>query len=374
MNRFIFIEVNNNIKRFINKCKKYSIELHNLNYINKDKIIVKIDKNDYDLIKKYNYYSEIDIYKKIGIDNIKDKLFNQKYFILLFIIMLILMYFVSNIIFKVNVIHSNKNIRELVINELENYGIKKYSYKKSFNELEKIKNQILDNNKNKLEWISITNVGMTTVIRVEERIIDQIKKSKEYCNVISTKDSLITNIYGTKGEIIVNVNDIVKPNDILISGNIILNEENKGYICATGKVMGKVWYNTSITLERVYEKKVYTSKTRFNFTLNNRILRNIKYKNYDKKYLIKTKYFSIYKELEYKLKKYSYNEKESIEKALLEIDNKFKSKLGKNGKILNKKILSKFINNNFVELKVFIITEEDISKQEVLNITEENKE
>ena len=374
MNRFIFIEVNNNIKRFINKCKKYSIELHNLNYINKDKIIVKIDKNDYDLIKKYNYYSEINIYKKIGLDNIKDKIFNQKYFILLFIFLLVFMYFVSNIIFKINVIHSNKNIRELVISELENYGIKKYSYKKSFNELEKIKKQILDNNKNKLEWISITNVGMTTVIRVEERIIDEIKKSKEYCNIISTKDSLITNIYGIKGEIIVNVNDIVKPNDILISGNILLNEENKGYICATGKVMGKVWYNTSITLERVYEKKEYTSKTRFNFTLNNKILRNIKYKNYDKKYLIKTKYFSIYKELEYKLKKYKYNEKESIEKALLEIDNKFKSKLGKNGKILNKKILSKSMNNNIVELKLFIITEEDISKQEVLNISEINKE
>ena len=374
MNRFIFIEVNNNIKRFINKCKKYSIELHNLNYINKDKIIVKIDKNDYDLIKKYNYYSEINIYKKIGLDNIKDKIFNQKYFILLFIFLLVFMYFVSNIIFKINVIHSNKNIRELVISELENYGIKKYSYKKSFNELEKIKKQILDNNKNKLEWISITNVGMTTVIRVEERIIDEIKKSKEYCNIISTKDSLITNIYGIKGEIIVNVNDIVKPNDILISGNILLNEENKGYICATGKVMGKVWYNTSITLERVYEKKEYTSKTRFNFTLNNKILRNIKYKNYDKKYLIKTKYFSIYKELEYKLKKYKYNEKESIEKALLEIDNKFKSKLGKNGKILNKKILSKSMNNNIVELKLFIIPEEDISKQEVLNISEINKE
>ena len=73
MNKFILIVVYNNIKRFIKKCKDYNIELHDLNYIDKNKIIVKINKKDYEDIKKYNYYSEIDIYKKIGIDNIKKK-------------------------------------------------------------------------------------------------------------------------------------------------------------------------------------------------------------------------------------------------------------------------------------------------------------
>lgn len=368
MTKFILIEVNNNIKRFIKKCKSYNIDLHNLNYIDKNKIIVKIRESDYENIKRYNYYCDINIYKKLGIDNIKEKIYKQKYFILLFIMCLIVMYLVSNIILKINVIHSNKKVRELVINELEENGIKKYSIKKDFNKLNEIKNKILENNKNKLEWISITNIGMTYIIRVEERILDEIKKKYNYCNIVSTKDAIITNIYGTSGEIITNINDIVKPNDILISGNIILNEENKGYTCASGKVLGKVWYNTSITVDRTYEKKVYTGKTRYNFTIKNKVLRNRKYNKFDKEYKIKNNFFSIYKEKEYKLNKLKYSEQDSLDKALTEVDKKFKSKLGNEGKILSKKILTKDINENNITLTLFITTEENISKQEKLNI------
>ena len=146
MNKFILIKVTNNIKRFIDKCKKYEIDLHNVTYIDKNKIIVKINKKDLEIIKKYNYYSNIETYSKLGIDNIKEKIYIQKYFILLFILCLIGLYFVSNIILKINVIHSNKKIRELVREELEEYGINKYSYKKDFNKLNEIKNKILEDN------------------------------------------------------------------------------------------------------------------------------------------------------------------------------------------------------------------------------------
>ena len=368
MNKFILIEVTNNIKRFIDKCKKYEIDLHNVTYIDKNKIIVKINKKDLDIIKKYNYYSNIETYSKLGIDNIKEKIYIQKYFILLFILCLIGLYFVSNIILKINVIHSNKKIRELVREELEEYGINKYSYKKDFNKLNEIKNKILEDNKDKLEWISITSVGMTYVVRIEERILDEFKSENEYCNIYSNKEALITRIYSDSGEIIVSENDIVKPNDLLISGTILLNEETKGYTCAGGKVMGKVWYTTNISLEREYYKKEYTGNKRFNFTINKKVLRNNKYTEYDKKYLIKTKYFTLYKELEYKNKKYKYNEKESLERALLEVDNKFKTKLNNNGKVLSKKILSKEITDKSINLSVFVTTEENIAKQEVLSI------
>ena len=367
MNKYIIIKVKNNIKRFINKCNKYNIELYNINYIDKDNIIVKINKEDYKNIKTYNYYSEIEIYRNVGIDSIKEKIFNQKYFLLLFIICLIGMHFISNIILRINVIHSNKNIRELVSDELYEYGIKKYSIKKDFNQIEDIKNKILESNKDKLEWISITNIGMTYVVRVEERIIDKPKVENEYCNVVATKESLVTNIFSDKGEILINVNDLVRKDDILISGNLILNEETKSYTCASGKVMGKVWYNTNITIKRDYLKKEYTGKKRYNFIINHKILKNNKYSKFDKKYIINNRFIKIYKEIEYKEKRYKYNELDSVNKALLEIDNKFKNKLNNNGKVLDKKILNKNINNKEINLNVFVITEENIGKQIELN-------
>ena len=367
MNKYIIINVKNNIKRFINKCNKYNIELYNINYIDKDNIIVKINKEDYKNIKTYNCYSEIEIYRNVGIDYFFNRIDKLKYFILSFILCLVFTYLISNIILRINVIHSNKNIRELVSDELYEYGIKKYSIKKDFNKLEDIKNKILESNKDKLEWISITNIGMTYVVRVEERIIDKPKVENEYCNVVATKESLVTNIFSDKGEILINVNDLVRKDDILISGNLILNEETKSYTCASGKVMGKVWYNTNITIKRDYLKKEYTGKKRYNFIINHKILKNNKYSKFDKKYIINNRFIKIYKEIEYKEKRYKYNELDSVNKALLEIDNKFKNKLNNNGKVLDKKILNKNINNKEINLNVFVITEENIGKQIELN-------
>ena len=208
---------------------------------------------------------------------------------------------------------------------------------------------------------------MTYVVRVEERIIDKPKEENEYCNVVATKESLVTNIFSDKGDILVNVNDLVRKDDILISGNLILNEETKSYTCASGKVMGKVWYNTNITIKRDYLKKEYTGKKRYNFIINHKILKNNKYSKFDKKYIINNRFIKIYKEIEYKEKRYKYNELDSINKALLEIDNKFKNKLNNNGKVLDKKILNKNINNKEINLNVFVITEENIGKQIELN-------
>ncbi len=362
MSNYILIKVTNNINRFIDKCKSNNFELYNITYIKKDIILVKIKKEDFENIKRYNYYSDIEEYKKLGIDNLIDKIYSLKYFILTFIICIILMILSSKIILKIEVIHSNKEVRELLINELESYGIKKFSIKKDFYKIENIKNKILENNKDTLEWISIENIGMTYKIRVEERIKDSYKSDKEYCNIISTKDAIITNIYSTKGEILVNVNDYVHKGDVLISGDIYLNEELTGSMCASGIIYGKVWYNTSINLDLNYQKKEYTKNKRYNLKINNKILFKEKYKNYDKEYIIKNKFIELYKEKEYNIKTYKYNIKEAENLALKEIDNKFKEKLNNNGVIIDKKILKKEINNNKIYMDVFVVTNEIISK------------
>ncbi len=372
MSNYIIISVKNNINRFINKCNKYNIDLYNINYIDKNNIIVKIRKEDFNNIKTYNYYSDINIYRNVGFNYLLDKIYVLRYFIVCFILCIIIMYFVSNIILSINVIHSNKKVRELVSLELYDNGLKRFSFKKKFDELEIIKNKILENNKDKLEWISITNVGMTYVIRVEERIIDDIKEDDSYCDLVSTKEAVITNIFSEKGDILVSLNDLVRKDDVLVSGKLILNEEVKNYVCATGKVMGRVWYNTDISIKRDYLKKEYTGKKRYNFVVNHKVLRNNKYNKFDKKYIINNRFIKIYKEIQYKEKKYKYSEEEVLNKALVEVDNKFKNKLNNRGNIVDKKILSKSINNDSVNLNVFVITEEDISKQVKLNKDEVN--
>ena len=369
MNNYILIKVTGSISRFISKCNKYNFSLLDINYISNDEILVKVKKECLKEIKRYNYYSNVEVYKKIGKDRVLENMCKFKYFIITFIFCIVMMYFFSNIIISINVIHSNKSIRELVYVELEEYGIKKFDFKKDFNELEKIKDKVLENNKDKLEWISITNVGMKYVIRVEERIIDEIKTSDDYCDIVSLKDSFITDIYALSGEILVSENDYVRKGDILISGDIFLNEELKGRVCSEGVIKGKVWYNTSIVLDREYLKKEYTNNSRYNMSINNKVLRKVKYNKFDKDYIVKNNFFSLYKELEYKNKSYVYTDKELEEKALLELKNKFKDKLGDNGKIVEVKVLNKKITDKYIEMNFFVETEESIGRKIIKDIT-----
>ena len=113
------------------------------------------------------------------------------------ILFLFLTNFFSNIIIKVNVVHSNKEIRDLVTKALDLEGIHIWSIKKDYNTLQNIKNKILNEYKDRLEWLEIENIGMSYVIRIEERIINNYEEENKYCHIIASKSGIIDSITNT---------------------------------------------------------------------------------------------------------------------------------------------------------------------------------
>ena len=81
----------------------------------------------------------------------------MKIYYLAVIIFITLTFLLSRIILEVKVIHTNPLIRELILRDLKDYDIKKYTIKKDFRSLEKIKNEIVANNKDQIEWLSISS-------------------------------------------------------------------------------------------------------------------------------------------------------------------------------------------------------------------------
>ena len=63
---------------------------------------------------------------------------------------LILLFILSKMIFSIEVIHSNKDIRDLIYKELNYHGINTFTFKKDYHKLESIENKILSDNKDKL--------------------------------------------------------------------------------------------------------------------------------------------------------------------------------------------------------------------------------
>ena len=125
-----------NIDRMIKRLYKHNIEILNINYIKYNEIIVRINKEDLELMNNLKTIYEIDVVGINGIDKLKGLIYKNIYLISSILISSVLLIILSNTIFSVDIIHNNPELRKLITKELENYNISKYHFKKSYKDIQ----------------------------------------------------------------------------------------------------------------------------------------------------------------------------------------------------------------------------------------------
>ena len=360
MNKRIYLEVSNELNRFIKKCIDNNINLYNISY-KKDKIIVLIDVKDYLKIKRLNYYSKIRVVKYDGLLNIKKIIKDNMFYILVIFLSFIWMNLLTNYIVDIKIIHSNNGIRRLLKEELDKNNVKRFSLAYSFEELDNITKKILADNKNNLEWVSIKKDGMKYIVRAEERIIKNEEVSDKPRDIVASKDAYITKVISSKGNVLVRQGEYVKKGTVLISGKITLYEDVKGVTSASGSVYGNVWYECAVEIPNEISSERLTGRKRYNLNVGNKILLRNKYQNFRQKNIREIKIFGL------KIKFYREEEVEIIktktddEYALNRLKEEFNKKLNGKGVIIYQKVLKKEENNSTIKYRVFIITNELIN-------------
>lgn len=360
MNKRIYLEVSNELNRFIKKCIDNNINLYNISYV-KDKMVVLIDVKDYLKIKRLNYYSKIRVVKYDGLLNIKKIIKDNMFYISVIFLSFIWMNLLTNYIVDIEIIHSNSGIRRLLKEELDKNNVKRFSLAYSFEELDNITKKILADNKNNLEWVSIKKDGMKYIVRAEERIIKSEEVSDKPRDIVASKDAYITKVISNKGNVLVRQGEYVKKGTVLISGKITLYEDVKGVTSASGSVYGNVWYESVVEIPKEISSERLTGKKRYNLNVGNKILLRNKYQNFRQKNIKEIKIFGL------KIKFYREEEVEIIktktddEYALRRLKEEFDKKLNGKGVIIYQKVLKKEENNSTIKYRVFIITNELIN-------------
>lgn len=363
------------IKTFVNKPNRILLKLYKNNikvidsFIKNDELYIKVSLEDYQKIKKELVTINFDYVTDTGFFKVKKSITPLKVFA--FILFILTINFFSNIIVNVEVIHSNKEIRELVKKSLDNKGIHPWSLKKDYNSLKQIKENILNENKERLEWLEIENVGMKYVIRIEERINKIYTDSNDYCHIVAKKSGIIDNILSTKGEVLVNKGKYVNEGDILISGEIKFNDVVKNDVCADGIIYAEVWYETHISLPLEYDNVVKTNKKRYNLSFesesgNYKLFRS-RLKNYKTRqvYLFNFFNFTFFLDIEEEvvITKNKYTENEAIEEAKRLAREKINANRVEKERIIEEKVLKNTLNDSTIEVDVFYAVLEIISTQ-----------
>lgn len=369
-----------NINNFIKRIIKNNINIIKYIPISYKEAILIIRYEDYLKIKKIKTIYEITVISKYGRLKIKEKLKQNKYLLFFLIMGIILLYILSNIIFNIEVIHSSSEVKNLVYKELKENGIKKYIFKKSYEEIEKIEEKILEDNKDKIEWIEITETGTSYIIRVEERKIKEDNDDNVSYDIVSSKNAIIYSIEATSGEKVKKTNDYVTKGDVIISGSITKPDRNKIIGTAKGEVYGEVWYVVEVDYPFIYKEETQTGKVKEVYVINflgHRIslFDFNKFKTYsvNSKILLNNNFLPInlVKEKQYELNVIDeyYTEEEVIDNAI----ELAKDKLLTNKTIKEIKDITILEENNYsskISLKLFISVIENIGEYREIQLEE----
>lgn len=366
-----------NYYRLIKKLEVMNIVIYDIKY-KEDIIYLKVDSKDYQKISKYLISYKFEIVSNTGIKKIIDYIKKNNLFIICLVIGGIFFVILNNLIVDVNIIHESKYIRELLLEELDNYNISPLHFKKSYKELDEIREKILDKYPSVLDWMEFVVTGMKIDVRVEERIITNTDKDDKKCNIVAKKDGVISEILVTNGEAKVMINDYVRKGDILISGIIKHNEEEKRITCAKGEVYATTWYKAKASIPFIINEYKKTGNKRYNLVWKNKnsekeIFRSkFKVKDRKLKEIIKIFDYGLYFEVEEEIKKNSrkISTKEAEYMGINKVIESINKKISKKDVIIDKKVLKKVVNDSTMDIDVFIVLKELINAEEEIVVEE----
>lgn len=371
-----------NIERFIKRMYSSKIEMFEIEYENRTTVYTKIKKSDLEKVMEIKTIYEIEIDKIYGIDLLKKNMKKNKWIITFLIVGIVIIEVLSQLIFSVEVIHSNKNIRNMLLGELKQYGIEPYKFKKSYQEIQYIKNKILKNHTNDIEWLEIENKGTKYIVRVEERIITSEKPTTNPRHVVASKSAVLLEVTAKRGNIIKNKNDYVKKGDIVISGELKIYDEVKNIVSSEGQIYGEVWYKVKVEYPLSYyeEKEIGKEKRIISIKW---LQKEIKLFNKKKTKVIKENTIlssnilplsiNWNKEKEIQIIDKKYSLKEAKEEAIKLAESKIEGKLKEKEKILKTIVLNEEKLENSILLELFIAVKENITAYSDI-VVEENIE
>lgn len=358
------------VKRFIRMLYRSGIYFEEIS-LDHGSAYIKVDKENYKKFNDIKTSYNIEVIELFGISKFNHLIRSNFIFLIFTAFGIFLLYFLSNIIFDVEVIHNDKYIRDLLYSELDKYNIKKYNFVKKYEYVQKVKNEILNNYKNDIEWLEIERVGAVYKIRVDKRIINNIKQDGQNRHVVAKKNGIIMRIVAEKGEIVKKVYDYVRAGDIIISGEIYKNKEVIGQTSASGDVYAEVWYKVKVEMPISYKEEALTgrSKNVINISFldkNINIFDFHRYNNSKKEgNTILSDFFGMFT-IKYN-KEYEINVKDEVNNIISEefafkmARKKIEDQLGRGEYIISQKKLKTVINNSTIITEVFFKVYENIS-------------
>lgn len=374
MNNYVLVRiVGKNVNNYIKWLFKSKIDIIDLKVIKYNELRMLINYKDYDKLSKYSMTYKIEIIKKYGPIGLHDVIRSNIVNVGCLFLSICFLYLLSHIIFSVDIVYNNESIVNKISEELAKYDIKRFNFKKDYAYLTDVKEKILNNNKDNIEWLEIEESGTKYIVRLVERKQKAKSEEYQYQSIVASKDATILSIDAYSGEKTKQLNEYVKKDDIIISGIMTKPDDTKIYVKAQGKVLAETWYKATVEYPLYYQEERVTGKSKNVITIyfldyELPIFPYKKYKQFRKSSHILFENnivpIKIMKEKQYEVTiiETIYTTEEAIQKAITETKTKLQNQNNRIIEIKKVDLIEKETLNSKIKVEMFISTIEDITK------------
>lgn len=371
------------LERLLNLALIENIYLWNVKRINHFHVEVCVSKESYpqltELIRRVGCNEEI--IGGVGYPFLFKKIMKRKMFVLGFCLFFSLIIFLSSFIWKIEINGTEQTPNESILKYLEEIEIAPgtFKYKVSTDD---VKLKLLERY-NYFSFIEVRKKGINlTIDVVEEPIPPEVVDRNYPANVVAAKKGVIEKVIALNGDAVVKEGQIVKENQVLISGSMkSTNTEELYLVHAEGEVLARTFYEKTVEepiLKRIEKEtgKIFSQKGLKFGSRGIRYIKDIPFASY-KEYIDETSILG-WMGIDFPVKIISYEYREiQLQEIKQNLESVKKSNELKAIELINKEFsdgveiisrnTSHVTENNILKTTVVIETIEDIAKKQIIN-------
>lgn len=378
-----------NPELFFQKCVRHGIEVWNMQKESQHACYGNIKLQHVPLLKSLkrgtNY--KLKFVKKRGFPFYVKQFFKNKHIIIGLILSALFIFWLSNIVWKVEITGVPKELEEQISERLHHYGIHRGAWALSIDSPGIIQKKLI-NDIPELLWIGVHKKGTTFILEGVEKIVVEEEEVDGPRNLVATKKGVISKMHVSKGKPQVAVDEYVEPGDVLVSGKLDLSDDaddkkEPTLIAAEGDIRARTWYETSVTVPLEVNYEVLTGERKRKYFIQIGAVKvpvwGFGKPDYDAfhresdtsalhflKWKLPIK-FDVTTLSEKEYRKVERTKDEAIDHGLEQARRELRLQLGPDAEIISEKILHDVTENGKVKLILHMNVEEDIVKKEPIN-------
>ena len=259
---YVIIIVNGqSVEKFINICTRRQILLWDMERVERNSVRMKMSirgfKNARTAARKSR--CRMRILEKKGFPFLFGKYKKRKGFVLGLIVFAVLIYFMTSIIWSIDITGNYHVKADKLIEQMSEYGIYRGASKRAIDP--KFLADMLMLKNRQLSWVGVEIKGTRLLISVKEGVeTPMIIPLDQPCNVVAKNDGIIVSIIAKNGLALVKEGDTVRRGQVLITGILESKYPEFGskQVHAIGEVVARTWYEIKKEVPKIKVNRMRT--------------------------------------------------------------------------------------------------------------------